>query len=121
MEARRAKRVRQELEQPTSGVALLQSLVHAGGISKQGLRTVLKTLGKDRHCLESVYEDLDVANAVFFESVKHVEHVPMNNGDVFRWEMCHPCRLIAAMVSESPQLKSCSLRSQTSDVPLNGA
>ena len=94
--------MRQELEQPASGVALLQSLIHVGGISKQGLRKVLKTLGKDRLCLESV--DLDVANAVFFESVKHVEHLPMNNGDVFRWEMCHPCRLIAAMVSECPQL-----------------
>ena len=99
---RRAKRVRQELEQPTSGVAVLQSLIHVGGISKQGLRKVLKTLGKDRLCLESV--DLDVANAVFFESVKHVEELPMNNGDVFRWEMCHPCRLIAVMVSESPKL-----------------
>ena len=80
--SRRAKRVRQELEQPASGVAVLQSLIHVGGISKQGLRKVLKTLGKDRLCLESV--DLDVANAVFFESVKHVEHLPVDNGDVFR-------------------------------------
>ena len=98
--SRLAKRVRKELEQPAAGVALLQSLMHVGGISTQGLRKVLKTLGKDRLSLESI----DVANAVFFESVKHVEHLPMNNGDVFRWEMCHPCRLIAAMVSESPQL-----------------
>ena len=100
---RRAKRLRQELEQPTPGVDVLQSLLGVGGISRQGLSKLLKTLAKDCLDLESV--DLQFANTVFFESVKHVEELPMNNGDVFRWEMCHPCRLIAAMVSESPQLE----------------
>ena len=99
--SRRAKRLRRELEHPTSGIALLQYLLHVGGISKVGLRKLLKTFGEDRFGLESL--DLDSANAAFFESVKHVEDVPLKDGGVFSWEMCHPNLLIASMVRECPR------------------
>ncbi len=94
--------MRSEVQSPTDGVATLRSLIGIGGITRSGLRKILCKLGKGRLGLEST--DLVVANAAFFEGVKHVERMPLKTRGYFDWEMLHPCRLFAALVRDCPRL-----------------
>lgn len=87
----------------SDGTAVLQRLLGVSGISRRALRNVLKGIGHDRIALPSV--SFDAVSEAFFEPIKHVEEMPLKSGGTFRWEMCHPCHLLATMTHHSERLQ----------------
>ena len=101
MEHRPPKRKRQSDDPAYQS---LQGLLHLGGVSTQGLASILRKIRE--HGLPDVASrwQLGSANLALFEDVKHVEHMILDDGSEIDWELAHLSRLVALMVSRCPKL-----------------
>ena len=82
----------------------LRSLLAARKISLSTITEIahaVQTLGGD---LDVSIEELKIAGASYFESVRRSEQVLMQNGTFFEWTMCDPNLLLQKTLNECPSL-----------------
>jgi hypothetical protein len=97
-----AKKMRANVQRPSDACLKLQELIGLGKTSLGGLRQLVKTL--DHRELNNA-TDIKLANAALFESIKHVEIMPLRDGGQFDWNICHPCSMFARLVEDCASLR----------------
>lgn len=114
MEARPKRR--RGPDDPT--VQSLQGLLHQGRVSTAGLAAILKKV-REQGLRATSQSQLKDANLAFFDEVRHVEELQLDDGSPFMWEFAHPARLMSMLVRRCPQLaelyKSAALRHPCSE------
>ena len=86
----RAKTLRSLLAGRKISLSTITEIAHA-----------VQTLGGD---LDVSIEELKIAGASYFESVRWSEQVLMQNGTFFEWTMCDPNLLLQKTLNECPSL-----------------
>ena len=95
---RGCKMERGQKRKSTVSAQVLRDLLHTGSVSTAGLTAILRKLqGADLSQAPTQHE-LKCENRVAFSELRHVEELPLESGGTFRWELMHPCRLLAKMV-----------------------
>ena len=105
LESRRTKRLRALANDPSEQTLHLQSLLNTGGVSKAGLRDLLRRLEARADLLPDAASHFSDAVDARWLAVRHTEAMPTNDGDQFEWEFCNPNLLMAMMINESPALQ----------------
>jgi hypothetical protein len=86
---------------------LLPSLLHQGGVSMQGLASLIATLqGTDTSGSQWDRKGLGQANREMFDRTKCVDVVRMLSGDLWSWEYIDPCKLLTVLLTESVGLQA---------------
>ena len=105
-EDRKAKRVRALANDFSEQTLHLQSLINTGGVSKTGLRNLLRRLESRADLLTGVAGRLSDANDARWLLVRDAETFPTTDGQEFVWEFCNPNLLMAMLINQSPALQN---------------
>ena len=89
-------------------IAALQKLLHKGKITQDGLVEIIASYREVQDDLPDNLSRRSVqdANHARFDSVVHVEILPLKKGGTWRWEMAEPNKLLSLMVAESTVLQA---------------
>ena len=79
----------------------VQSLLHAGSATVEGLATIL---GKLDHRVAS-RNTLLAANSILFDKVSRTFELDLEKGGTFTWEITHPLLLLQEMIGSSTELQ----------------
>ena len=104
-ESRKAKRLRALANDPSEQTLQLQALINAGGVSRIGLRDLLRRLERRPDLLAGSAGRLYDASESRWHLVKQTEALPTTDGRQFIWEFCNPNLLMAMLINESPALQ----------------
>ena len=104
-ESRKTKRLRALANDPSEQTLQLQALINAGGVSKSGLRDLLRRLENRPDLLAGSAGRLYDASESRWLLVKQREALPTTDGRGFIWEFCNPNLLMAMLINESPALQ----------------
>jgi len=104
-ESRKTKRVRRLANDPSEQTLLLQALLNEGGVSKTGLRDLLRRLENSPDLLAGSAGRVHDASESRWLLVKQSETLPTTDGREFIWEFCNPNLLMAMLINESPALQ----------------
>jgi hypothetical protein len=104
-QAWRAKRQRANSDD-RERVAAIQSLLHVGGVSRQGLQDILRRL-QEQPLEGGVNADaLQNAELTRFVAVRCTETLTLLDGSTWDWEFCDPAFLVARLLEDSAELQA---------------
>ena len=101
----KAKRLRALANDPSEQTLHLQKLINTGGVSRVGLRDLLRRLESRPDLLAGSAGRLYDASESRWLLVRQREALPTTNGRQSIWEFCNPNLLLAMLVNESPALQ----------------
>jgi hypothetical protein len=75
--------------------------MHVGGVSMQGLRNILGSVGIEG----ATKKHMEAANAEFFSRVRNSISLPLEKGGEFTWHFADPARALQELVDSSWELQ----------------
>ena len=101
----KAKRLRALANDPSEQTLHLQALINTGGVSRVGLRDLLRRLENRPDLLAGSASHVLDASEARWHLVQQREALPTTDGRQFIWEFCNPNLLMAMLINESPALQ----------------
>ena len=108
MEPGPPKRLRGSADAVEANRVALQNLLRRGNTTRAALLDIVRRL-RENPDVEISKSRLSDANFIGFDSIRHIEKLPMEDGSTFDWEYSDPNRLTAYLVASCDRLRSAIL------------